>query len=148
MTQPHGPLGRSVPRADARRLVAGAGCYVDDISTPGALHVAFVRSTYAHAAILSIDTAAAARMPGVVRIVCATDLARICKPMQVAMPALDMPASSAQFPLAFDEVCWQGAPVAAIAAHSRAQAEDAAEHVLVEYDELPAVVDAEQATET
>ena len=145
MTQSHGPLGRAVPRADARRLVAGAGCYVDDISTPGALHVAFVRSTYAHAAILSIETAAAARMPGVIRVVCATDLERICKPMQVAMPALDMPTTSAQFPLAFDEVCWQGAPVAAIAAHSRAQAEDAAEHVLVEYDELPAVVDAEQA---
>ncbi|HLZ99372.1 MAG TPA: xanthine dehydrogenase family protein molybdopterin-binding subunit [Steroidobacteraceae bacterium] len=143
MTQPQ--VGRAVPRADARRLVAGAGCYVDDISTPGALHVAFVRSTHAHAAILSIDTAAAALMPGVVRVVCATDLEGICKPMQVAMPALQMPTASAHFPLAVDEVCWHGAPVAAIVAHSRAQAEDAAEHVLVEYDELPAVVDAEQA---
>lgn len=145
MTEAHGPLGRAMPRADARRLVAGAGCYVDDIGTPGALHVAFVRSPYAHAAILSIETAAAARMPGVVRIVCATDLEPICKPMQVTMPALEMPKAVAHLPLAFDEVCWHGAPVVAIAALSRAQAEDAVEQVLIDYEELPAVVSAEEA---
>ena len=129
MTESQGIMGKGVARADARRLVAGAGCYVDDIGAPGALHIAFVRSTYAHAAILSIDTAAAARMPGVVRVVCAGDLEGICKPMQVAMPGLNMPTASLQYPLAIDEVCWQGTPVAAIAANSRAQAEDAAEHV-------------------
>ncbi len=145
MTMTQEPIGKGEPRADARRLVAGAGCYVDDIGTPGALHVAFVRSTHAHAAIASIDTAAAALMPGVVRVICAADLEGICKPMQVAMCALNMPAASPQYPLARDEVCWQGAPVAAIAARTRAQAEDAAEQVLIDYDELPAVVNVEQA---
>jgi aerobic carbon-monoxide dehydrogenase large subunit len=145
MTESQGIVGKGKARADARRLVAGAGCYVDDIATPGALHIAFVRSTHAHAAILSIDSTEAACMPGVVRVVCARDLEGICKPMQVAMPGLDMPTASLQYPLAINEVCWQGAPVAAIAARSRAEAEDAAEHVLVEYNELPAVVDAQQA---
>lgn len=139
------PIGTCEPRADARRLVTGAGTFVDDLEVPGVLHVAFVRSPYAHAAIMSINATAAVAMPGVVRIVTASDLTAICRPMQVKMPALAMMPGALQHPLAVGEVCWHGEPVVAVVARSRAEAEDAAERVEVDYEELPAVVDSEEA---
>ena len=147
MTDNHGPIGKREPRADARRLAAGAGAYLDDLQLPGLLHVAFVRSPYAHAAITSIDKSAADEMPGVVRVVTACDLTALCRPMQVKFSTTRMPPATPQYPLAVDEVCWQGEPVVAVVAASRAEAEDAAECIAVEYEELPAVVDPKDALE-
>jgi carbon-monoxide dehydrogenase large subunit len=67
-------IGRALRRLDADRLVAGRGEFIDDVPVPGALHVAIVRSTYAHARLRSIDTTEALRQPGVVAIVTAADL--------------------------------------------------------------------------
>ena len=69
-----GPIGRPLPRRNARRFVAGRGRYVDDIVLPRMVHVAFVRSPVAHGRIVGIDTAEAASMPGVVRVVTGRDL--------------------------------------------------------------------------
>src|SRR5688500_64355 len=64
-----GWLGRSVPRKEDARLVVGRGNFVEDVGLPGMLHMAILRSPYAHARINSIDTSAAAAVPGVVAVV-------------------------------------------------------------------------------
>src|SRR5688500_460449 len=68
-----GEIGRPRRRTEDNRLVRGAGRYPDDFAPHGALHAAFVRSPYAHARILKLDTAAAARAPGVVAVLTAAD---------------------------------------------------------------------------
>jgi carbon-monoxide dehydrogenase large subunit len=67
-------IGASLPRANATRLLAGRGQYVDDIQLPRMLHGAFLRSPYAHARIVRLDTAAAAKAPGVVRVITSAEL--------------------------------------------------------------------------
>ncbi|MEK9662366.1 MAG: hypothetical protein VW644_11645, partial [Alphaproteobacteria bacterium] len=143
--RPNSYIGRSVPRPNAKRLVAGRGRYVDDLTLPRMLHIAFVRSPYAHARIVSIDSREAATMPGVVRIVTATDLADICTPWVGVLTHMKGLKSAPQHPLAVDRACWQGEPVAAVLADSRAEAEDAAALIEVDYEELPAAADAEPA---
>jgi carbon-monoxide dehydrogenase large subunit len=143
--RPDSYIGRSVPRPNAKRLVAGRGRYVDDLTLPRMLHIAFVRSPYAHARIVSIDSREAATMPGVVRIVTATDLADICTPWVGVLTHMKGLKSAPQHPLAVDRACWQGEPVAAVLADSRAEAEDAAALIEVDYEELPAAADAETA---
>ncbi|HWV54807.1 xanthine dehydrogenase family protein molybdopterin-binding subunit [Pseudorhodoplanes sp.] len=138
MTKVEGLVGARVARPEARRLVEGRGRYTDDISA-NAGHVAFLRSPHAHATIEAIDVAAAASSPGVIAVVTATDLERVCKPWQTRLAALPNHVSPPQFPLARNEVTWQGEPVAAVVAASRAQAEDAVERIVIEWGELPAV---------
>ena len=138
MTKVEGFVGARVARPEARRLVEGRGRYTDDISA-NAGHVAFLRSPHAHATIEAIDVAAAASSPGVIAVVTATDLERVCKPWQTRLAALPNHVSPPQFPLARNEVTWQGEPVAAVVAASRAQAEDAVERIVIEWGELPAV---------
>ena len=142
---PPNPIGQSIPRADARRLVAGRGRYTDDITFPRMVHAVFVRSPFAHARILGIDSGAAARAPGVLRVFTGAEIAEVCKPFQVRhaeLPALKAPPQHA---LALDKASWQGEAVAAVVAESRAEAEDAAELVVIEWEELPAVADADVA---
>jgi carbon-monoxide dehydrogenase large subunit len=136
-----GPIGRPLPRRNARRLVAGRGRYVDDIVLPRMVHVAFVRSPVAHGRIAGIDTAEAAAMPGVVRIVTGRDLLDIAQAFQGNSANAPMLKSPPQRALAVERVCWQGEPVAAVIAETRAQAEDAAERIVVDIETLPAVVD-------
>ena len=71
------PIGSSLPRDRAKRLLAGRGQYVDDIALPRMLHLAFVRSPYPHARIAAIDTEDAVGMPGVFRVVTGTDLSGV-----------------------------------------------------------------------
>jgi carbon-monoxide dehydrogenase large subunit len=71
---PGGLIGRSVRRVEDPVLVTGKGCYVDDVQLPDILHMAFLRSPYPHAKIISIDTSAALAMPGVVAVVTGDDL--------------------------------------------------------------------------
>jgi len=139
------PIGVREPRARARRLVAGRGCYTDDISLPRMLHVAFLRSPYAHARIRSIDVAAAAAAPGVEAVFTGRDIAAACNPWQgnhALFPDLDSPP---QYPLAIEIARWQGEAVAAVVAETRAQAEDALALIEIDWEELPAVVDPEAA---
>ncbi len=73
---PNSYIGRSVPRPNARKLVEGRATYTDDVDLPRLVHAAFYRSPHAHARIVSIDTAAALAVPGVVRVFTGADLAR------------------------------------------------------------------------
>ena len=73
-------IGASLPRSNAKRLLAGRGQYVDDVRLPRMLHAAFLRSPYAHARIARIDIAAAAAAPGVARVMTGADVAALCQP--------------------------------------------------------------------
>jgi carbon-monoxide dehydrogenase large subunit len=143
--RPNSYIGRSVPRPNAKRLVAGRGQYVDDIRLPRMVHAAFLRSPHAHARILSIDTSAAKASPGVIRVVTGAEMATVCTPWVGVLHHLKGLKSAPQHALAVDVACWQGEPVVAIVARSRAEAEDAIGLVEVEWEPLPAVVDAETA---
>ncbi len=140
-------VGRSVSRPNARRLAEGRGQYVDDVVLPRMLHLAFVRSPYAHARILRIDARKAEGMPGVRRVATGADIAQICKPYVGVLTHLAGMRSPPQHPLALEVARWQGEPVVAVAADTRAEAEDACEAVEVEWQELPAALDAERALE-
>jgi aerobic carbon-monoxide dehydrogenase large subunit len=139
------PIGQSVPRPNARALVAGRGCYTDDILLPRLAHVAFLRSPMPHARIGTIDSTEAASMPGIIRVLTGKDMEAICQPLRPELKHLPQHKPATQMPIAIDEVAWQGEPVAAIVAESRREAEDAAERIQVEWEALPAVADAAAA---
>ena len=134
-------VGSRVARPNVRRLIHGRGRYTDDITVPHMLHVAFVRSPYGHARINGIDASAAAAAPGVVRIVTGAEVAAICKPMIAVAEHRPGHKSAPQNVLAVDHACYQGEPVAAVVAATRAEAEDAVDLVMVDWEELPAVMD-------
>lgn len=145
LDRPNSYIGRSLPRPNLARLTQGRGRYVSDLALPRMLHAAFVRAPYAHARITAIDTAAARAMPGVAAVMTAEDMAPLVTPWVGVLTHLQGLRSPPQYPLARDVVRWQGEPVVAIAAATRALAEDAAERVIVDYAPLPPVVDAEAA---
>ena len=147
LDRPNSYIGRSVPRPNARRLLTGQGRFVDDVTLPRMLHIAFVRSPYAHARIGSIDAAAAAASAGVVRVVGGHELAEFCAPWVGELTLFKTLQSPPQHALAIDRACWQGEPVAAVVAYSRAEAEDAAQRVVVDYEPLPALTDPETASD-
>jgi len=139
-------LNKAVPRTEDFRLLTGYGRYLDDIEIAGALHVSFVRSPHAHARIVSVDTEAAAGMPGVVTVVTGRELAQWTTPMRVAAPVEGLlPVEFATMPT--DIVRFQGDLVACVVATDRYLAEDAAEQVMVEFEPLPVVTDMWQALE-
>ncbi|MFG1302993.1 xanthine dehydrogenase family protein molybdopterin-binding subunit [Xanthobacter autotrophicus] len=133
-------IGQPLPRREDRRLLTGAGRFVDDIAIPGALHAMFVRSPHAHARIRAIDTRAAAVMPGVVAVVTGRELAEWTSGLQMA-PPIEGLVPTAMTTLPLDKVRFQGDPVCCVVATDRYRAEDAAEAVEVEYEILPAVPD-------
>jgi carbon-monoxide dehydrogenase large subunit len=141
-------FGAPVRRREDPRLITGKGRYVDDITLPGMVHLAFVRSEFAHAAILSVDLGEARALPGVLGAFAADDLGPVAgAPMPQAIPSPHLKQSRTYAPLAKDEVCHVGVPVAVIAAETRAIAEDAAALVRVEYRRLPAIIDWRKALE-
>lgn len=140
-----GHIGQPVPRRDVRRLLEGRGRYVDDIFHPRLAHAAFVRSPHAHAAIRRIDVAAALKVSGVLRVVTGAEVAELCRPFLGVLTHLEGMRSVPQYPLAIDRALWQGEPVVAVAAVTRGEAEDAAQLVEIDWEELPAVVDEEKA---
>jgi carbon-monoxide dehydrogenase large subunit len=148
MTTEHttgGLIGASVRRVEDPVLVTGKGCYVDDIQLPGMLHMAFLRSLYPHAKILSVETSAAKAMPGVVAVVTGDDLSEhLHVPVMPLVPGMKVPRHPL---LARGGVHAAGAPIAAVVAHSRALAQDAANAIEVEYEPLPVVINAEKALE-
>src|SRR2546423_8434279 len=130
---PNSYVGRSVTRPNARRLTQGRGQYVDDIVLPRMVHVAYVRSPHAHARIVKIGTKKAAAIPGVMRIVTGAEIAMVCKPYVGVLTHLQGMRSPPQYPLAVDVARWQGEPVVAVVAQSRAEAEDAVEMIEIVY---------------
>jgi aerobic carbon-monoxide dehydrogenase large subunit len=145
LDRPNSYIGRSVPRPNARRLVEGRGQYVDDVKLPRLAHVAFLRSPYAHARIVNIDVSAAAKSPGVIRIVTGREMKDVCTPWVGVLSHLKGMKSAPQYPLALDRACWQGEAVCAVVAHTRAEAEDALPLIHIEWQELTPVTDAETA---
>jgi carbon-monoxide dehydrogenase large subunit len=125
-------------------LIKGLAHYVDDIRLPDTLHVAFVRSVYAHARINSIDTGEALKAPGVVAVYTGKDVADKIGPVPcaAALPDLKVPDYRV---LAKDKVYFVGHPIAAVVASDSYAARDAVDLVMVDYEELPAVVDVEEA---
>jgi carbon-monoxide dehydrogenase large subunit len=140
-----GYIGRSVVRPQTARLVAGRGVYTDDIALPHLVHVAFVRSPHAHARIAAIDVAEARTLPGVLAVVTGPEMAPLCEPWVGVLLNYAGMKSAPQYPLAIDKAVWQGEPVVAVVAESRALAEDGCGRVRVTWEPLPPVVDAEAA---
>src|ERR1041385_2228334 len=139
-------VGKRVKRTEDPRLIKGLAHYVDDIALPGTLHVAFVRSMYAHAKINSIDTSAALAAPGVVAVYTGEDVAEKIGPVPCAsaLPELKVPDHRV---LAGDRVYFVGHPIAAVVAKDRYAARDAVDLIMVDYEELPAVADIETAVQ-
>jgi carbon-monoxide dehydrogenase large subunit len=130
-------LGNAVPRLEDPALLTGAAKYVDDLPETGALHVAFVRSTVPHANLRAVDISATASMPGVVAVYHAggEDLGLASLKQFTMMPeTLNRPV------FATGKVRFVGDIVAAVVAETRSAAVDAAESVVVDYDELPAIM--------
>ena len=138
-------IGRPRSRPNAEWLVAGRGSYTDDIAFSRLVHAAFVRSPYAHARIGAIDVSAAAAQPGVIRIVDGRELAEICTPWVGTLTSMEGMKSAPQHAMAVERACWQGEAVVCVVATTRAQAEDAAELVEIEWQELPVTADKESA---
>jgi carbon-monoxide dehydrogenase large subunit len=145
LDRPNSYIGRSVPRPNLARLTQGRGQYVTDIVLPRMVHVAFVRSPHAHARIKNIEAAAAKKSPGVVAVVTGAELAKVMTPWVGVLTHLKGIKSAPQYAIAVDRACWQGEAVCAVVARGRAEAEDACALIDVDYEVLPAVVDAETA---
>jgi carbon-monoxide dehydrogenase large subunit len=132
-------LGHSVKRKEDARFIRGRGNYVDDVVLPGMLHMALLRSPFAHALIRSVDTSRASALPGVVAVVTGDLMAQ----HNLAwMPTL---SGDTQAVLATDKVRFQGQEVAAVVAEDPYIAQDALELIEVDYEPLPAVVDPRSA---
>ncbi len=138
-------IGVSVPRGGIERLTQGLGQYVDDLELPRMAHVAYWRSPVAHMRIRKIHADEARAVPGVLLVADGHDLAKVCKPWVAVLGHLAGMKSAPQYALAVDRACWQGEPVVAVVAETRAQAEDALQLISVDWEELPAATDMETA---
>jgi carbon-monoxide dehydrogenase large subunit len=143
-------IGAAVLRKEDKRFITGRGRYTDDINLQGTAQVAFVRSPHAHAKIRSISTAEAMASPGVIAVLTGTDLANdkigglICGWMIHSKDGSPMKAG-AHPAIAKDVARYVGDIVAVVIADTKNQARDGAERVMVDYQELPAVIDLAQA---
>src|SRR6185295_939170 len=137
-------VGQRIKRTEDPRLIQGLGHYVDDVRLPDTLHIAFLRSMYAHARIKSIDVSEASAAPGVVAVYTGKDVAAKIGPVPcaAALPDLKVPDFRV---LATDHVVFVGHPIAIVVATDRYAARDAVDLVMVDYEELPAVTDVEAA---
>jgi carbon-monoxide dehydrogenase large subunit len=142
--------GQPVVRIEDKALVRGEGRYTDDHVLPDQAFLAFARSPYAHARVLGVDAASARDLPGVIAVFTGADLASAgVKPMVNGAP-FKRPdggplASPPRHPLAQEVVRYVGEAVAAVVAETAEQARNAAALLMVDYEELPAVVDTRQA---
>ena len=138
-------VGRDRRRKEDQRLITGRTRWTDNIVLPGMLHLAMVRSPYAHARITGLDMSAAREAPGVVAVLCGQDLKDHQGELPCAWPITDDQKCMAHPAVAVDRVAFAGEVVAVVAARTAAQARDAAELVDVDYEELPAAVDLREA---
>jgi len=137
-------VGMSVKRVEDPRLLSGRGNYLDDVTVPGMLHAAFLRSAVPHGRLLSVDADEARALPGVVAVYTGEDLKALTEPVIGGavsgfnmIPGMALPTYHA---LATDKVRHVGEPIALVVAESRRVAEDAAELVVEDIDMLDAVV--------
>jgi aerobic carbon-monoxide dehydrogenase large subunit len=145
--RPELELGRSRRRKEDRRLVSGRTKWTDNIVLPGMLHLAFVRSPYAHARITSVDTTAAKASPNVVAVLTGADLDAEQGSLPTAWPITKDMLTPRHPALAVDHVAFAGEAVAVVVARTYSEARDAADLVDVDYEELPVVLDIERAAQ-
>ncbi|GAB3497637.1 xanthine dehydrogenase family protein molybdopterin-binding subunit [Flexivirga lutea] len=145
--RPAAEIGRDRRRKEDRRLITGSSRYTDNIVLPGMLHLAMVRSPFAHAKITSIDTAEAKQATNVVAVYTAADLDESAGVLINAWPITPDQKTPVHAPLPADRVTFAGEIVAVVVARSAAAARDAAELVDVDYEELPAAIDLKEAAE-
>ena len=139
------PFGQALRRREDPRFITGTGNFVEDVSLPGMAYVSILRSPHGHARIRSIDTSSARNAPGVRAVFTGQDLEASdvgAVPCGWILPDMKIPVHPA---LAIDKVRFQGDAVAAVVADTRAEAMDALEQIAVDYEPLPAVVDASEA---
>ena len=139
-------VGAALSPREARKLCLGRGSYIGDLTAPGLLHAAFVRSPHAHARINRLDVETARRAPGIVAVLTGAELARMTSPLRIAPPIdgllpMEMPA------LPTDRVRFAGDLVACVVGEDRYRVEDARARVEVDYTPLAPVVDPERAGE-
>ena len=140
--------GQSIRRFEDHRLLIGKGSFVDDLNPPGVLHAVVLRSPHAHAKILTIETGAASRLPGVVSVITAADIQDLAGQIPTRPSADSDELVPPRHPiLAEDKVCYVGQAVAVVVADNPYAAEEALEQVQVTYEVLPAVIDPLTATD-
>jgi carbon-monoxide dehydrogenase large subunit len=132
-------IGAGIPRRELNRLVSGKGRYIDDIKLPRMLHLAYVRSPHPHARIKTIATEAALSAPGVEAVFTAAEINPMCRPLLGVAQHRPGHRSPPQKLLADERALWQGQPVVAVVAATRAEAEDAAALVEIAWEPLDAV---------
>lgn len=125
-------IGARIKRIEDPKFITGSARYVDDISVPGTLHMAILRSTVPHARLLRVDYEDALKIPGVVGVITGG----------LNIKVENRPRN---FPMARDEILYVGQPIAAVVAEDRYKAYDALDYIQVDYEPLPAVVDPERA---
>jgi carbon-monoxide dehydrogenase large subunit len=140
-------IGRDRRRKEDQRLITGRTRWTDNLQLPGMLHLAMVRSPFAHARIVSIDTTEAKAATNVVDVVTGADLGEAQGVLINAWPITPDQVAPTHLPVAVDRVAFAGEIVAVVVARTAAEARDAAELVDVEYDELPAALDLREAAE-
>lgn len=141
-------LGASLRRLHGDRFLTGRGAYLDDLEVPGVLHAAIVRSPHAHARVVGVDATRALADPDVKTVLTGPEAARLAAPIPLAMSPSDLGGNMAEVRcLAAAEALYEGQGVAAVAAVTRDAALRAMELVDVEYEPLPAVLDARSALE-
>ncbi|CAN5248031.1 molybdopterin-dependent oxidoreductase [soil metagenome] len=145
-TQTQDPeVGKARRRKEDQRLITGRTKWTDNIVLPGMLHLAMVRSPFAHARITNIETGPAKAAPNVVTVITGADVAEEQGSLPTAWPITPDQKSPAHPSIAVDRVAYAGEIVAVVVARSAAEARDAAELVDVDYEELPAVLDLKKA---
>ena len=141
-------FGSGIRRREDPRLITGGSVYTDDVSLPGMVHAAILRSPHAHGRIVGVDTAAAAAAPGVIAVYTGADVEGVLAPIPCAWLPPESDVKAVAHPaIAKDVVRYQGDAVAVVVADTRYQAEDALELINVAYEPLPAVVNPATAME-
>ncbi len=140
-------FGSGIRRREDPRLITGRASYTDDISLPGMVYAAILRSPYAHANITSIDTSAAACQPGVIAVYTGADTEGHLNPIPCAWLIPDSDLVTPDHPaIAKDKVRYVGDAVAVVVAENRYQAEDALEHIDVDYEPLDVTINPKAST--
>jgi len=137
-------MAQRLPREEDRRYVTGRGRYLDDLAPPATVHAVFVRSPWAHARLVRVDTEACRRLPGVLHVLTGAEVKAQVQPIRAALET-DGYAGGQWWPLAVDRVRFPGEPVAVVVARDRYLADDAAGAVRVEYEPLPPLPDLDRA---
>ena len=141
-------FGSGIRRREDPRLITGQASYTDDITLPGMVYAAILRSPYAHANITSIDTSEAKCQPGVLAIYTGADIEGHLNPIPCAWLIPDSNLITPDHPaIAKDKVRYVGDAVAVVVAESRYQAEDALEHIDVDYEPLDATINPKASTQ-